>query len=148
MCLCVTGSTVTAFQWYLCFRSTSLHAGRMLERCTCTIQVCRSRQSSTHKSRKTASKYALKHGSPSMSVHRRCTLGTVVKELDKQPFSYVKISYIFITSYPRQNPCLASQCRFPALLSMTKQPTHTTCCEMYLTQHKTTMRYKTDLQRA
>ncbi len=120
----------------------------MLERCTCTIQVCRSRQSSAHKSRKTASKYALRHGSPRVSVHRRCMLGTVVKELDKQPFSYVRISYIFITSYPREIPCLASRCCFPALLSMTKQPTHTICCEMNLAQHKTTMRYKTDLQRA
>ncbi len=93
-------------------------------------------------------KYALRHGSPRVSVHRRCMLGTVVKELDKQPFSYVRISYIFITAYPREIPCLASRCCFPALLSMTKQPTHTICCEMNLAQHKTTMRYKTDLQRA
>ncbi len=120
MCVCVTGSIVAVLQWCLCFRSTSLHAGRMLERCTCTIQVCHSRQSSAHKSHKTASKYALRHWAPHESVHRRCMLGTVVKELDKQPFSYVKISYIFITSYPREIPCLASRCRFPVLLSMKK----------------------------
>jgi len=35
----VAGSTVAVLQWYLCFRSTFLHAGRMLERCTCTVQV-------------------------------------------------------------------------------------------------------------
>lgn len=100
------------------------------------------------KAAKAASKYALRHGSPRVSVHRRCTLGTVVKELHKQTFSYEKIGYIFTTVYPRKIPCLASRRCFPTLFLMTKQSTHTLYCEMYLTQHKTTRRYKTDWQRA